>query len=352
MKYAILFLLIFLTNASHLFAQSKLKKDIAQWQKCVINLETEGKLFAKFEVEQKLEQYRQQGYTQPQLDSIREKLNTMSASHTGTAVYVKDGNRKYLITAKHVLLDSALTRQKIYEQAHQLLKPGESVEAIYSRISIRTPIEYARNNSINNRAVYNYEHVSSRLQPYVLLPDQSDNDIAVISLQEKNYKLLDEILQQDGYQPIPIDKINSPQDVNVGEDIYTIGFPENISVVGKVNLPSKTQMFQLNQIVSPFTTFGKVSMSSASLNFFYAAVPISFGNSGGPVIKDGRLVGIVSGINKYSILSDASKSASADQTPSSNLYGIGQLVKVVKCTDLMKYLRILQSNENNPLFYK
>src|SRR5947209_5089554 len=219
MRYAIL-LLILLTNALHLLAQPKLKKDIAQWQKCVINLETEGKLFAKFEIEQKLEQFRQQGYTQPQLDSIQGKLNAISASHTGTAVYVKDGNRKYLITAKHVLLDSALTKQKLYEQAHQLLKPGESVEAIYSRISIRTPIEYARNNSINNRAVYNYEHVSSKLQPYVLLPDQSDNDLAIISLQEKNYKLLDEILQHDGYQPIPIDKIISAEDVSVGEDIY------------------------------------------------------------------------------------------------------------------------------------
>jgi len=351
MKYAILLPLL-LVNVLHLFAQPKLKKDIAQWQKCVVNLETEGKLFSKYEVAQKLEQYSQQGFTQPQLDSIQQKLTAITASHTGTAVYVKDGNRRYLITAKHVLLDSALTREKLYQQAHQLLKRGESIEAIYSRISVRTPIDYARNNNINNRAVYNYDHVTSKLQPYVLLPDQSDNDLAIISLQEKNYKLLDNILQQDGYQPIPIDKVLSGEDLDVGEDIYTIGFPENISVVGKVDLPNSTQMYQLNQVVSPFTTFGKVSMSSSALNFFYAAVPISFGNSGGPVIKDGRLVGIVSGINKYSILSDASKSVSSDQMPSSNLYGIGQLVKVVKCTDIMKYLRILQSNENNPLFYK
>src|SRR4051794_23974465 len=222
MKHAILLLLL-LGNVLYLFAQPKLKKDIAQWQKCVVNLETEGKLFSKYEVEQKVEQYRQQGYSVTQLDSIQQKLNSITASHTGTAVYVKDGNRKYLITAKHVLLDSVLTREKLYEQAHQLLKPGESVEAIYGRISVRTPIEYARNNSINNRAVYNYEHVSSKLQPYVLLPDQSDNDLAIISLQEKNYKLLDNILQQDGYQPIPINKIASVEDVSVGEDIYTIG---------------------------------------------------------------------------------------------------------------------------------
>jgi len=351
MKHGIL-LLVLLVSVLHLFAQPKLKKDVAQWQKCVVNLETEGRLFSKYEVEQKVEQYRQQGYSLIQLDSVQQKLTAISASHTGTAVYVKDGNRKYLITAKHVLLDSVLTREKIYEQAHRLLKPGESVEAIYSRISVRTPIEYARNNSINNRAVYNYEHVTTKLQPYVLLPDQSDNDLAIISLQEKNYKLLDDILQQDGYQPIPVDKIFSNDDLSAGEDIYTIGFPENISVVGKVDVPSNAPMYQLNQVVSPFTTFGKVSMSSTSLNFFYAAVPISFGNSGGPVIKDGHLVGIVSGINKYSILSDASKSVSSDQTPGSSLYGIGQLVKVVKCTDLMKYLRILQSNENNPLFYK
>lgn len=351
MKYTITLFLL-LASSLQLFAQTKLKKDIAQWQKCVVNLETEGKAFAKFEVEQKLAQYQEQGYSQPQLDSIQKALNAVTASHTGTALYVKDGSKKYLITAKHVLLDSALTRQKLYEQSHQLLKPGESVEAIYSRISIRTPIDYARNNNINNRAVYNYEHLSAKLQPYILLPDGGDNDLAIISLQEKNYKLLDAILQQDGYQPIAIDKIFSDEDLSTGEDVYTIGFPENISVVGKVNLPASTQMYQLNQVVSPFTTFGKVSMSSAALNFFYAALPISFGNSGGPVIKDGKLVGIVSGINKYSILSDASKSVSADQTPASNLYGIGQLVKVVKCTDLMKYLRILQSNENNPLFYK
>ena len=351
MKYAIL-LLILLANVLHLFAQPKLKKDIAQWQKCVVNLETEGRLFTKFEIEQKVEQYSQQGYSITQLDSIKQKLTAVTASHTGTAVYVKDGNRKYLITAKHVLLDSVLTKEKLYDKAHQLLKPGESVEAIYNRISVRTPIDYARNNSINNRAVYNYEHVTSKLQPYVLLPDKSDNDLAIISLQEKNYKLLDDILQQDGYQPIPVDKILSGEDLSVGEDIYTIGFPENISVVGKVDVPSNAPMYQLNQVVSPFTTFGKVSMSSTSLNFFYAAVPISFGNSGGPVIKDGHLVGIVSGINKYAILSDASKSASADQSPGSNLYGIGQLVKVVKCTDIMKYLRMLQSNENNSLFYK
>ena len=196
MKYtSILFL--FLVSSLQLFAQPKLKKDIAQWQKCVVNLETEGKLFSKFEVAAKMQQYKEQGYTQAQLDSIQEKITNSTAIHTGTAVYVKDGNRRYLITAKHVLLDSALTREKLYEQAHQLLKPGESVEAIYSRISVRTPIEYARNNSINNRAVYNYENLSVKLQPYVLLPDKSDDDLAIISLQEKNYKLLDDILQQD-----------------------------------------------------------------------------------------------------------------------------------------------------------
>ena len=351
MKYTALILLFFV-SALHLFAQPKLKKDIAQWQKCVVNLETEGKLFSKFQVVQQLEQYRQQGYPQAALDSIQQKLTTATATHTGTAVYVKDGNRRYLITAKHVLLDSALTRQKMYEQAQHLLKHGENAEAIYSRISVRTPIDYASHNSINNRAVYNYEHLSANLQPYILLPDSADNDLAIISLQEKNYKLLDAILQQDGYQPIAIDKVFAAEDLSVGEDIYTIGFPENISVVGKVNVPASTPMYQLNQVVSSFTTFGKVSMSSTSLNFFYAALPISFGNSGGPVIKDGHLVGIVSGINKYAILSDASKSASADQTPASSLYGVGQLVKVVKCTDLIKYLRILQSNENNPLFYK
>src|SRR4051794_19693923 len=233
MKHAIL-LLILLFNVLYLFAQPKLKKDIAQWQKCVVNLETEGKLFSKYQVEQQVEQYRQQGYSAAQLDSIQQRLTAITASHTGTAVYVKDGNRKYLITAKHVLLDSVLTKEKLYDQARQLLKPGESVEAIYTRISVRTPIDYARNNSINNRAVYNYEHVTSKLQPYILLPDKSDNDLAIISLQERNYKLLDDILQQDGYQPIPVDKIFSIDDLSVGEDIYTIGFPENISVVGKV----------------------------------------------------------------------------------------------------------------------
>lgn len=47
MKY-IIALLLLLLNTLPLFAQPKLKKDIAQWQKCVVNLETEGSVFAKF----------------------------------------------------------------------------------------------------------------------------------------------------------------------------------------------------------------------------------------------------------------------------------------------------------------
>jgi len=336
--YKFIFLLLLISFKG--FSQAKTtKKQLGTWEKSVVNLQCEGYVYPKYLIDSVLQSYTAKKTPKKQLDSISSILY-QTRSFTGSAIYVKDGSKRYLITAKHVLLDKALGLQKIYENKTGIANWSNNLESIYSAILIRTPLDYnLRSQKFNDKYVTNDNfNIKPNDRPYIFIPDSTGDDIAIVSLQEKNYNGLDKILQEDGYQPISVDLISTSPKIEVGDEVFTVGFPESISVTG-ITSPIKNDNLRI-ELVSPFTTFGRVAMNNNAFNSFYVDITIIYGNSGGPVILDNKLIGIISGINLYQISTDQQVNVLQG-----HLQGIGHFVKIIKMNNVMKYLRMLQEQE-------
>jgi hypothetical protein len=130
------------------------KENLDVWKKAVINVETEGDVYPTHFIDSVIKSKKDSGYDNHDLDSIS-KLYLITVSETGTAIYIRYGNRKYLITAKHVLSNKVFISQKTFETINKINK-WDTLEAIYPRISVRTPFEYF----ISNKAVNNFSVIT------------------------------------------------------------------------------------------------------------------------------------------------------------------------------------------------
>jgi hypothetical protein len=325
--------------------KNEIQKEIETWRNAVVNIETQGYNMQLYKIDSILTMRKKMGYSKLLSDPLNDTLST-GTMHTGTAIYVIDNNKKYLITVKHLLLDSSIVKQKIYETKNGIHNWQGNMDGITNTIAIRTPINYFnKNKGLFNFSIANNQVDNVNQLPYIFFPD-SLGDIAIISLQEKSYKYLDTVLQRAGYKPLSLEKILTSNNIEDGDNVTSVGFPENVSIVAAFTFPSSIKVVQASVIVAPFITFGKVSMTDTSLKFFYADITTGRGCSGAPIIKDNKLIGIVSATDNYNIISDDDFSFLKG-----HLQGIGHLTKAIKVTNLLEHLRILQARGKQPDFF-
>jgi Trypsin-like peptidase domain len=309
------------------------------WKKAVVNIEKEGGIYAQYYIDSVCNAKKLSGFYPKQVDSVRLAMSSQSRISTGTAVYAVYNKRKYLITAKHVLSDDVLVQQKIYEK-RKGITVWESIDAIFPRISVRTPLSaQATKGIVNNYAVFNNNFIKGP-KPYFFISDSTGDGLAVISLQEPWYRLLDTLLQTDGYEPMPLEEAIDNKQISLLDDVTVIGFPEMISIVARFTPPNGVPLHQRAELVAPFVVKGSVAMYDPLIQHFYVDVTITPGNSGSPIIKDGKLIGIVSSINKYKIIDENL------QPIVQNLYGIGHLVNVINISELLKKLDDYKEEES------
>lgn len=97
----------------------------------------------------------------------------------------------------------------------------------------------------------------------------AEKDLAILHINDSTFR---------GHKSIPY--TFKKQDSDLGEDIYTIGFPRDEAVYGQGYLSSAT---------------GYAGDTLA----YQISIPVNPGNSGGPVLdKDGNVIGIISGKQK------------------------------------------------------
>lgn len=116
-------------------------------------------------------------------------------------------------------------------------------------------------------------------------------DLAVISLQRE--QRFTEDLLAAGYEPIDIDDVAEGPSAE-GAEVVSVGYPEATAVVGTQQLHPARRHWASSAISLPVFSFGRVAMSHPRFPFFWADLSIYPGNSGGPVIEEDQLVGIVS----------------------------------------------------------
>lgn len=317
-------------------------EDFTLWRKAVVNIETESFIYPKYYVDSVCRCKKDSGYDKHALDSISAALSCSTMIRTGTAIYIRYRGRRYLITARHVLMDEALVEQKTFENKNGI-NNWDDLEAIYPRISIRTPFEYfSVFQKVNNFAVVTNSFVKGP-KPYFFISDSVGDGIGFISLQAKDYKFLDTILQINGYSPAPLEQIINNKSINVSDEVYAIGFPEMVSIVARATFAQPVPLDQSADLVIPFMVKGTVAMYEKNIQHYYVDLTINPGNSGSPILRKGKLIGIVSGINTYRIIDKDSKPAGQP------LFGIGHLVNIINTEGLKKGLDSFRKEEDSYL---
>jgi hypothetical protein len=153
--------------------------------KAVVNIKTESFFYTKFFIESICKSKTDSGYPKIKVDSIKQSLFSVMQIKTGTAIYAGYKGSNYLITAKHVLFDPVFVSQKTYENENKLAK-WDTLEAIFPRISIRTPFQYFWNHRLLNEAAVVYNTFVREERPYYFISDSTGDGIGIFEVKNEN----------------------------------------------------------------------------------------------------------------------------------------------------------------------
>ena len=76
--------------------------------------------------------------------------------------------------------------------------------------------------------------------------------------------------------------------------MFTVGFPGSVATIGELGRSPAAYNWSSNHFSQPTCSFGRVAVFHEHLDWFWADISIYPGNSGGPMIVNDKLVGIVS----------------------------------------------------------
>jgi len=226
----------------------------------------------------------------------------------GTAIFLLHDEKHYLITARHVLCDEDSGEREYLEEFDRsqrmpehmesdLLESGKenSLNKIFD-IIFRVPSfdEFSQSSFHRSRAfLMNLAVGVSWMAAYTF--STPELDIAVVSLSQRAdlSRFADELFT-NGYKPISLNDIVEAPSCE-GAEIYTVGFPSSTAILGQINKHKAPINWSSNDYSLPTFSFGRVSMLHNDLPYLWANMSNYPGSSGGPVIENDKLVGIVSG---------------------------------------------------------
>lgn len=243
---------------------------------------------------------------------IDDSIHKIYSSATGSAIFLKYKSKRYLITATHVIRDSKSKEMKISPDIYII--PNED------NFNRSTPF----NSKLNLMSPWNY----------VSYKDENI-DLAIISLDfNKEYTPFADSLQAAfGYQPININDVDTLGDFRYGQQIMAVGYPffsdfdeQNKTTESSVNWVSK-------YLYQPVVTFGRISSISKFRPYFFGDVNVMPGNSGGAIVSNDKLIGVVSKQERRSI-EDTSGRSYRDA-----FYRISYTAIIVRISYLMQMLR-------------
>ncbi len=221
----------------------------------------------------------------------------------GTALFVSHAGRRYLLTARHVVWDERSAGRELEEEAqralswpdhmrqHMLQSAVERAQSNIFNIIFRVPsVDEVIAKQENREFLMNLGAGASITVPYTF--SDPDVDLALISLDQRNSRFADE-LQSRGFVPVASGDIADGPDAE-GQEVFTIGFPSSTALLWQVSQHPASAQWSSSHFSLPVSSFGRVSMLHTALPFFWADMSIYPGNSGGPVVANDRLVGVVS----------------------------------------------------------
>ena len=273
-----------------------------EWKKAVVHLEAAGDSQGWQKRVERLNEIRRTrkngGVTPSELSNVL--YGSMhDIRRQGTAIFLKHESRHYLITARHLVYDKQTAEREFNEKVQGLsgskAEFKRAVTAELKRIAdyrmyniiFRVP---SLDDVLSGREM-EHKNFLTQFTPHTF--SVPELDLAVISLNQ-GYQHFADLLLSSGHKPISLDNIS---DGPSGEavEVYCVGYPGAMAILGRKNTDAKVNRWSSSLFSLPSFAFGKVSMLHNALHFFYCDISIYPGNSGGPIVEGGKLVGLVSG---------------------------------------------------------
>jgi len=279
-----------------------------KWKKAVVHLEcaTDSEHF--YDRINRIDQLHKKLHNgEISLEEFSKELSNGSRDirYHGTALFLLHNERRYLLTARHVVFDEVSAereyeeeceRAKLYpenSQDHILQSAKEhALNRIFSIIFRVPSLDEVLHNGANTTREFlmNLGAGTSFSVPYTF--SSPELDLAIISLDQRNSRFAEQLIDL-GYEPISSDLVvDSPS--SEGADVFTVGFPSTTALIGQLSMHPALAHWSSSYFSLPVFSFGKVSMLHDELPFYWCDMSIFPGNSGGPVIENGKLVGVVS----------------------------------------------------------
>lgn len=290
MKHIILTLLIIFFPL--LFSNPQTLKHYSDWEKSIICLQGATDSSEIFWEKMRTGEISWQEYTNLTVSKSRD------IRYHGTAIFVENDSNYYLITARHVLFDSLKAGYYIRSELAKLDKSWRYEESkkriidyglnkIFSIVYFVPTLREAKKNIklYDLPFLMNLGVGPSDIGYYTF--SAIDLDIAVISLRDHFREFADNLLTL-GYEPLPF-SVFRDEPTSIGTEVFTMGFP-NINSLLK-NLPANP--WYASTLMMQSYAFGKISQLDSNLPYFKADLSVYPGNSGGPIIENDQIVGIV-----------------------------------------------------------
>jgi hypothetical protein len=277
---------------------------------------------------------RDSSVTQTMRDSaylLRQKLNPPRSM--GSAVFLKHKNRHYLITAAHLLLDTtALNENQLPERI-----------VLQKNIVGETPWLKIENKGGNNLFIEDSAAILTGITYTNYEGDRNylfaaDADLVIVGLDSAH--ITGEFIRKvydAGYAPIQLSDIDTTFAAKQGDRVFTVGYPEIDQVI--MEQQPVVSRFRPKTALQAIVSRGYVGDIRKGRRNFETDLFTFLGNSGGPIISRGRLIGIVEKIHLNSSITNDEKIA----------YSIGQwmniksteVINLLNCFDVMKKKRFL-----------
>jgi hypothetical protein len=238
------------------------------WKKAVIHLECAGNEYPIYRL---IDEFRAGTITREQYEERMSAGN--GRRYRGTAIYLTHQGRRYLVSSRHVLNDEEEGNTRIFSYIFYIPSFNQA-----SQSSHRPPF------MMNLGAGVPWD------LPFTF--SDTDIDLAVISLETRSTSSFADYLNRQGHEPIDSSLI-AQAPTEEGADIFSVGYPSTTSDIATASLHPAEIHWASSAISLPIFSFGKVAMLNENLPFFIGDLSIYAGNSGGPIIENNTLVGVV-----------------------------------------------------------
>ena len=285
-------------------------QQLERWKKAVVHLEGAADSQSIEQHLQRLQGLRrehEEGHISIEEMAQEQQRGSRDMRYHGTAVFLKHESRRYLLTARHVLHDQLEANRSLNEdvnralsgspdrQEYELRIAHERARSMIYRIVFRVPTldEMLQRDSPGlGERLMNLGAGPSYMVPYTF--SEPELDLAIISLDQRaSISIFADELENTGYQPIGLSDI-ADEPSSEGAEVFTVGFPSSTAVLGQVEIHPAAAHWTSSYVSLPTFAFGRVAMLHSALNYFWCDMSIYPGNSGGPLVEEDKLAGIIS----------------------------------------------------------